>query len=101
MENVSWEDRDGTRWIELEGELDSTGTLELQDRFQDAIRTGDGDVVVLLAGVRFLSSLAVGMLLKAREELMAKSRKLMLSGVNPNVRRALELMQLAHVFDEI
>jgi anti-anti-sigma factor len=101
METISWQDRDGARWIALEGELDHEGCHVVRERFEGAVRDGQGDVVVALDGVTFLSSMGVGMLLKARETLAQRGRRLKLSGVRTPVRRALDLMNLTKVFEQI
>ncbi|MFI5402006.1 MAG: STAS domain-containing protein [Planctomycetota bacterium] len=101
VETISWNDRDGARWIALEGELDHEGTALVRDRFEKAVKEGKGDVIVALDGVTFLASMGVGMLLKAREALAAAGRKLKLSGVRAPVRRALELMNLLKVFEQV
>jgi len=100
METVSWEDRAGVRWIAVEGELDHEGCLVIRDRFHDAVAAGEGDVVISLGGVTFLSSMGVGMLLRARENLARQGRALKLNSLTPQVRRALELMNLQQVFEE-
>ena len=99
METISWEDRDGARWIALEGELDHEGCALVRERFGSAVREGEGDVVVVLEGVTFLSSMGVGMLLRARETLEKQGRRLKLTGIGTAVRRALELMNLTEVFE--
>jgi len=101
METISWEDREGARWIALEGELDHQACLDVRDRFHEAVADGEGEVVVVIEGVTFLSSMAVGMLLKARAALQEQDRALKLSGVTKSVRRALEMMSLTNVFDEL
>ena len=101
MESMSWEDRDGGRWVMLEGELDHAACLELRERFDRAVDGGEGDVVVVLEGVSFLCSMAVGLLLSARERLQESGRRLRLNGIQPAVRDALDLMKLGDVFDEV
>lgn len=101
METVSWEDKDGARWIQLEGELDHEGCALIRDRFDKAVLDGKGDVVVAMDGVTFLASMGVGMLLKARETLASQGRTLKLSGVRTPVRKALELMNLLKVFEQV
>jgi len=100
METIVWEDRDGARWITLEGELDNEAILGLKDRFDHAVHGGDADVVIVIAGVTFLSSMAVGLLLNAREELAKQDRALKLSGLTPRTRHLLQLMNLHGVFEE-
>lgn len=101
VETISWNDRDGARWIALEGELDHEGCALVRDRFDKAVKDGKGDIIVALDGVTFLASMGVGMLLKARETLAQQGRKLKLSGVRTPVRRALELMNLLKVFEQV
>lgn len=101
MESISWQDRDGARWIALEGELDHEGCSQIRERFDGAVREGTGDIIVGMDGVTFLASMGVGMLLKARETLAKQNRKLKLSGVRTPVRRALELMNLLKVFEQV
>lgn len=100
MESIAWEDRDKARWITLEGELDNEAVLQLKDRFEEAVQGGEGDVIIVVGGVTFLSSMAVGLLLKARETLSAENRTLKLSGLKPKTRRILGLMNLTGVFEE-
>ncbi|MHC4133483.1 MAG: STAS domain-containing protein [Planctomycetota bacterium] len=101
MQTISWEDREGARWVTFEGDLDGPGCLLLKDQFQKAVTGAQGDVVVALEGVRFLSSMGVGLLLQAREGLQGSGYQLRLHGVQRPVRRALELMNLMGVFPEV
>jgi anti-anti-sigma factor len=101
VETISWQDKDGARWIALEGEMDHEGCAAIRERFDKAVADGTGDVIVAVDGVTFLASMGVGMLLKARETLAKKGRKLKLTGVRTPVRRALELMNLLKVFEQV
>jgi len=38
VESISWQDRDGARWIALEGELDHEGCAEIRDRLREMRR---------------------------------------------------------------
>jgi anti-anti-sigma factor len=101
METVTWDDREGVRWIQLEGELDNDVCLALKEGFLEAVLGGRGDVVVVLEGVGFLSSMGIGMLNDARQELARKGRVLRLHGLKPALRRVLEAMNLMEVFEEL
>ena len=69
MIRISWEDRDHNVWLALEGELDHTDCLEIRDEFHERIQKGDGDVIVVMDGLKFMSSMGIGMLVKASETL--------------------------------
>lgn len=101
METIAWEDRDGARWIQLEGELDHAACLDLKDRFTEAVVAGEGDVVVVLDGVSFLSSAGIGMLVQARKDLEDRGRALRITGLQPAIRRLFESLRLLDVFEEL
>ncbi|MHC4972660.1 MAG: STAS domain-containing protein [Planctomycetota bacterium] len=101
MQAISWEDREGARWVTLEGDLDGSGCLLIKDQFQEAVSGAQGDVILALEGVSFLSSMGVGLLLQARDSLQTGGHQLRLHGVQRPVRRALELMNLVGVFPEV
>jgi anti-anti-sigma factor len=101
MQTISWEDREDARWITLEGDLDGPGCLVLKEGLQEAVEGAGRDVVVALAGVSFLSSMGVGLLLKAQKSVQEGGHQLHLHGVQRPVRRALELMNLVGVFPEV
>jgi len=101
MKTFSWEDRDGERWIQLEGELDQQECLALQDRLHEAVAEGDWDVVLVLDGVSFMGSMAIGLLIKERNLLVKQGRALKLSGLRPGIRRIFQEMNLLEVFGEI
>ena len=98
MLNASWEDRDQTLWIELEGEMDHDDCIKLRDEFHARISKGDGDVIIVMKGVKFMSSMGIGMLVKANETLKAQNRTLKLSGLPTNIRKVLEAINLLDVF---
>ena len=81
--------------------MDHEGCAAIRERFEKAVADGTGDVVVAVDGVTFLASMGVGMLLKARETLVKQGRKLKLTGVRTPVRKALELMNLLKVFEQV
>ena len=103
MDTASWEDRDGQRWIQLEGELDHQACLDLKLRelFDQAVKDGDWDIVVVLDGVTFISSMAIGMLVAVSQQLRKDGRRLRVSGLKPNIRDLLDSMRILDVFEEI
>ncbi len=100
METISLEDRDGVRWIELEGELDHEVCLELRDKLDEAAG-GDADVVIVMSGVSFLGSIGIGILLKLHQKLEKQGRAMHLKAIRPGIRTILDSMHLLTVFQEI
>ena len=98
MLRASWEDRDQNLWIELEGEMDHDDCIRIRDEFNDRISKGDGDVVIVMKGLTFMSSMGIGMLVKANRKLKEQGRTLKLSGLPDNIRKVLDATGLLDVF---
>jgi len=101
MLTASWEDRDNTLWIELEGEMDHEDCLDIREEFGKRIAEGDGDVVIVMKGLTFLSSMGIGMLAKANQDLKAQGRTLKLTGIPANIRSVLEATRLLEEFTQL
>lgn len=52
--------------VAVSGELDVSSAPELKDRFTELIRSGEATLIVDLAGVGFLDSTGLGVLVEAR-----------------------------------
>ena len=98
MLRTSWEDRDHNLWVVLDGELDHEDCLAIRDEFHERIEKGDGDVTIVMDRLAFMSSMGLGMLVKAANDLKVQGRTITLSGIRPNIRKVLESMQLLDVF---
>ena len=103
MDSVTWQDRDGKRWIQLEGELDHQACTEidLQAKLEQALEEGEWDVVVVLEGVTFICSMAIGMLVATGQDLKKQGRQLQLSGLPHKIRELFGTMRLLDQLEEI
>ena len=91
--------RDGYVVVHVSGEIDLSAKALFQERLDDVIEANDDDVVVDLAGVSFIDSTGLSVLLHARERLETAGRKLMIVRPSPPVTRVLELAGLDALFD--
>jgi anti-sigma B factor antagonist len=80
------------------GELDLATCERLEDSLEDASRDHDGDVVVDLAGVRFLDSCALRVLIAAHVRLAERDRRLVLHRAPEVVTRVLTVAGLLSLF---
>jgi anti-anti-sigma factor len=99
METIGWEDHEGARWIQLEGEIDHNGVEAIRAGFQEAVGKSEGDVVVVMSGVTFMASVGLRLLLEARETLLERGHAVRLTGLRPNVRRLFEETNLLKLFE--
>ena len=72
------------------GEID----LENRDDLRSVLEATDGDVIVDLAGLTYIDSSGIGVLVAQRNRLSAKGGSLQLRNPQPNVRRVLEVVGL-------
>lgn len=101
MEAIDWQDRNGVRWVELEGELDHDVTLELKERLERAVEGSEGDVILVMEGVTFLCSMAMGLLVSLQKRLEQRDHALYLKELRPAIREILGSMDLLKVFQEL
>ena len=101
MASLKWEDRDDTRWILIEGELDHDGSHELERSLRDAAAASGGPVVVDLAEVTFVGSHALRLLLEANHNLSAAGRSMSVAGLRPIVRKVFETTGIFEAIPEV
>ena len=101
MATLRWEDRDETRWILLEGELDHIGSKELGGLLIEAAGRSSHPVVVDMADVSFVGSHALRLLLETNHTLGAEGRTLRVSGLRPLVRKVFETTGIFDAIPEV
>ena len=101
MQKIAWEDREGARWIELEGDIDHEVCDGLSEALLAAVDGGGGDVVLVMAGVTFLGSMGIGVILDLHKRLDDAGRILRLKGLKPSIRTVLDSMNLFEVLREV
>ena len=84
--------------LAVAGELDLATCERLEEHLEDASGDHDGDVVVDLAGVRFLDSCALRVLITAHVRLAELDRRLLLHRPSDVVTRVLTVAGLQTTF---
>jgi len=95
---MTYEDRPDARWIHLEGDLDHDGCRAMHDEFQRIANEAGTPVVVNLAGVPFVASNGIRMLLETHHSLRGNGRHLMVSNLQAAVRK---VFTTTGIFDAI
>jgi anti-anti-sigma factor len=83
----------------LRGDHDLSTVTELSATMARAITLGDGDLVVDLSRVEFMSAATVSVIVRARELLGARDRSLAVRTPSRCARRVLELCDLSDLID--
>jgi anti-anti-sigma factor len=99
MAKISAEDRGTTRWIRLEGELDQSDVLDIKASFDEAVEGCDGDIVLDLEGVTFLSTLGIGLIVSTLDRLDDDDRALRLANVPDFIDRTFRTMNLDDILE--
>jgi anti-sigma B factor antagonist len=88
----------GAAGVAVRGEVDTATAPLLQDALDDAVRSSTGPLVLDLAGVDFLDSSGINVLLRVRALLGREERALALVCPPGQVRRVLELTGIDDLF---
>jgi anti-anti-sigma factor len=84
--------------VMVEGEIDITTADQLAGELERARAAGSGDVTVDLAGVSFLDSTGIAVLVKAFQALEPAGRRLIVRNPRPAAQKTLEITALAELF---
>ena len=90
-------DPDGT--VVVTGEVDLYSAPTLEQVVEGAVAGGDGNVVIDLAGVRFMDSAGLNILIRCFKSLDEQGRRLVLRSPQDAVRRTLELGAITTLVD--
>ncbi|MEX1043179.1 MAG: STAS domain-containing protein [Acidimicrobiia bacterium] len=88
------DDGDGAVTLVLQGEIDFGNVATLRARLADLIRSGTGSLTVDLAGVEFVDSTTIGVLIQAKRRLDQAGRDFRVVQPTPGVKRTFELAGL-------
>lgn len=83
--------------VAVSGRLFASTVAELREVLVAAAETGQGDVVVDLAGVEIIDASGLGVLVGAHRLAMRRGRQLVLRNVPPRIERALVATRLNRV----
>ncbi len=79
--------------------IDAHNSGELKQHFLDMLEQGEKNIVVQMDSVRFIDSSGLGALLSGHKNAEARSGKLALAGLQPQVYSMFELTRLNRVFE--
>ena len=79
--------------------IDAHNSAELKEYILQAIDSGETNIVVQLAQVRFIDSSGLGALLAGYKHMQAKSGQFALANIQPQVMSMFEITRLNRVFD--
>ncbi|MGC0422954.1 STAS domain-containing protein [Embleya sp. AB8] len=85
------------RELHLAGVLDVHATTDVRLALHEALDNGDGDLILDLTGVPALDITGLGLIVGAHRRAGRRERRLVLTGVTPDVYRVLVLTRLHRI----
>ena len=82
---------DGLRKISLRGVLDAPSAMAIEEQFQAKLMERGGNVIVDMAGVEYMTSYGLRMLLVGAKALRNRKGELHLAAPNPHVMKVITL----------
>jgi anti-sigma B factor antagonist len=82
----------------LSGEIDFSVTPAARERLLQLTEKSTGDLVLDMAGLSYIDSSGLALLLEARKHLQEHGRSVRIRSIAPQVRKLLQLTQLGEMF---
>ena len=91
MELIVHERDDGVLFVQLKGDMNVQGAVELDNEFYRQVATRQRPTVIDMSGVAFISSLGMGMLAGCAASLQRRGKIMVLLNAQPDVAEAVRL----------
>ncbi len=88
--------RDGVAQVNLNGSLDVSGAARIERELATTVRS-TRDLIVNLAGVSFLSSQGVRVLVANAKAMQSRGGRMLIIGATPNVGKVLKVIGAARI----
>ena len=95
---ISRENTDALTVLSLTGRLDELATTEVEQAFTDSLNQGSGAIIVDLAGVEYISSSGLRILLMLSKAMAKQQRTLRLCNLSPFVAEVFEISNFSAMF---
>jgi anti-sigma B factor antagonist len=93
---------DGNYVIAIDGDVDASSSIRLDEAITDAIQQGQQNILIDCENLNYISSAGLGVFMSYIEELKAKNIRMVLFGLSErveNVFKVLGLYQLLNIMD--
>ncbi|MGH9024330.1 MAG: STAS domain-containing protein [Acidimicrobiia bacterium] len=90
---------DGRTVVVVQGEVDVLTAALLWERVEETISSSDGALVLDLAGLRFVDSMGLGVMVRAHKRLNEADRRLILRSPSEQARKLFAVTGLYRVFE--
>lgn len=99
MLEIQQADRDGVQLIKLDGEAGSAEAWEVAAVVSRLLESRPNRIVFDLAGLSFISSLALGELIRLANELARFQCRVALAGMSPKIHEVLRVLRIEQYYE--
>ncbi|MBS0290054.1 MAG: STAS domain-containing protein [Proteobacteria bacterium] len=85
--------------ISLKGRIDSTAAVEFEEKLIEIIDAGCHTMVIDFAGIQFISSAGLRVLLLAAKKIKTYGGKILLSSMSKDVREVFDISGFSSIFE--
>jgi anti-sigma B factor antagonist len=96
--NIQEDFKDGVHIFNIEGDLDASSALQLDQRVRAAIEDGHHKLFFCLETLNYIASAGLGVFISHREKVYSKGGKMVFGTAQPNVKNTFEILGLVSLF---
>jgi anti-anti-sigma factor len=85
--------------VELRGPLDSDTHQALEDELGEVINENTKAVVLDMAGVDYISSIGIGLVMKTKKALESKMATFAMTNLQPQIKKVFDAMKILPIID--
>lgn len=97
--NASVEEIDGKYVATLEGEMDTAAAMEAEDVLKPLYQSDGKDVVIDCTGLEYIASSGLRILLSILKSAKATGSKVLMRGVNDDIKNVFKLTGFINIFE--
>ncbi len=97
--NAGIEEIDGKYVVTLKGEMDTAAALEAEDLLKPLYDTGGKEVIVDCTGLEYIASSGLRVLLRILKGAKAGGSRVVMRGVNEDIREVFKLTGFINIFE--
>ena len=97
--NASVEEIDGKYVATLEGEMDTAAAMEAEDVLKPLYQSDGKDVVIDCTGLEYIASSGLRILLSILKSAKATGSKVVMRGVNDDIKNVFKLTGFINIFE--
>lgn len=94
MAEIRKEHKEGVHIISVFGEIDAGSSIYLDNAFKEALENNEKKIATNMSGLEYISSAGLGVFISHLEEFENNNVKLVLFGINEQVKQVFDILGL-------